>query len=169
MKKIKAILLLFMFAGGMYYFSSQDGITSSKQSNTALKVIEEIREKVTLKDERVISIKEKVFNKLKQYGSKSYVVRKLAHFSIYACIGIAMAYVIYLFSKRVLISSFLAFILTGMYAYYDEFRQLSVIGRSGSLKDVFIDSLGAFSGILLFTILAGGIKSIKMIFTKREN
>ena len=56
-----------------------------------------------------------------------------------------------------------------MYAYYDEFRQLSVIGRSGSLKDVFIDSLGAFSGILLFTILAGGIKSIKMIFTKREN
>ena len=61
MKKIIAILLLFMFAGGMYYFSSQDGITSSKQSNTALKVIEEIREKVTLKDERVISIKEKVF------------------------------------------------------------------------------------------------------------
>ena len=169
MKKIIAILLLFMFAGGMYYFSSQDGITSSKQSNTALKVIEEIREKVTLKDERVISIKEKVFNKLKQFGSKSYVVRKLAHFSIYACIGIAMAYVIYLFSKRVLISSFLAFILTAIYAYYDEFRQLSVTGRSGSLKDVFIDSLGAFSGILLFAILAGGIKSIKMIFTKREN
>lgn len=169
MKKFLCLLLVVFTMGSMYYFSSQDGVKSKYQSDSVVKIIDKIRDEITLKDERVISIKEKVFNKLKQYGSKSYVVRKLAHFSIYACIGIAMAYVIYLFSKRVLISSFLAFILTAMYAYYDEFRQLSVIGRSGSLKDVFIDSLGAFSGILLFTILAGGIKSIKMIFTKREN
>lgn len=168
MKKLIAILLLFMFAGGMYYFSSQDGITSTKQSNKVVEIIEDIRDKVTLKDDRIISIKEKIFNKLKQYGNKSYVVRKLAHFSIYACIGISMAYVIYLFSKKVLISSFLAFILTGMYAYYDEFRQLSVIGRSGSLKDVLIDSSGAFVGIFVFIILVGGIKSIKSLFIRSE-
>ena len=113
-------------------------------------------------------IKDKIFNKLKQYGTKKYIVRKLAHFSIYLCIGISIAYLIYLFTKRVLISSFLAFILTAVYAYYDEFRQLSVIGRSGSLKDVFIDSLGAFTGILIFTILAGGMKSIKRLFIKTE-
>lgn len=169
MKKVIAILLVFMFAGGMYYFSSQDGTTSSKQSNKVVEIIDEIRDKVTLKDEKIISIKDKVFNKLKQYGTKRYVVRKLAHFSIYLCIGIAMAYLIYLFTKRILISSFLAFILTVIYAYYDEFRQLSVIGRSGSLKDVFIDSLGAFTGILIFTILAGGIKSIKRLFTKTQD
>ena len=166
MKKVIAILLVFVFAGGMYYFSSQDGATSRNQSNKVVEIIDEIRDKVTLKDEKIISIKDKVFNKLKQYGTKRYIVRKLAHFSIYLCIGISISYVIYLFSKKVLVSSFLAFILTAMYAYYDEFRQLSVIGRSGSLKDVFIDSLGAFTGILIFTILAAGIKSIKRIFSK---
>ena len=166
MIRVIAILLVFIFAGGMYYFSSQDGVTSRNQSNKVVEIIDEIRDKVTLKDEKMISIKDKVFNKLKQYGTKRYIVRKLAHFSIYLCIGISISYVIYLFSKRVLVSSFLAFILTAMYAYYDEFRQLSVIGRSGSLKDVFIDSLGAFTGILIFTILAGGIKSIKRIFSK---
>ena len=54
MKKIIAILLVFMFAGAMYYFSSQDGKTSSKQSNTVLQIIEHIRDKVTLKDEKII-------------------------------------------------------------------------------------------------------------------
>ncbi|MGL5694844.1 MAG: VanZ family protein [Peptostreptococcaceae bacterium] len=164
MKKFIALLLLLFFAGGMYYFSSQSGEISSNQSNTALQIIEKIREKVTLKDEKIISIKEKVFNKLKQYGNKSYVVRKLAHFSIYTCIGISMAYLIYLFSKRVFLSSILAFILSVVYAYYDEFRQLSVVGRSGSLKDVFIDSSGALTGICVFIVLAGGIKTIKSIF-----
>ncbi|MGL5329574.1 MAG: VanZ family protein, partial [Peptostreptococcaceae bacterium] len=166
MKKFIAILLLIFFAGGMYYFSSQSGEISSNQSNKVVQIIDEIRDKVTLKDQRIISIKEKVFNKLKQYGNKNYVVRKLAHFSIYACIGLSMSYVIYLFSKKIFISSILAFMITSLYAYYDEFRQLSVIGRSGSLKDVLIDSSGAFTGIIVFIILAGGIKSIKSIFKK---
>lgn len=164
MKKIIAILLVVFFAGSMYYFSSQPGEISSNQSNTALQIIEKIRAKVTLKDERIISVKEKVFNKLKQYGSKSYVVRKLAHFSIYACIGISIAYMIYLFSKKIFISATIAFILSGLYAYYDEFRQLSVVGRSSSLKDVFIDSSGALTGICIFIVLTGGIKTIKSIF-----
>jgi len=103
---------------------------------------------------------------LKHYGREGYVVRKMAHFSIYACIGVCMAYVIYLFSKKVFISSFLAFMLTSMYAYYDEYRQLSVIGRSGSLKDVLIDSSGALVGIGMFFILTIVFKGIKSLFFK---
>lgn len=166
MKKIIAILLVFVFAGGMYYFSSQDGQTSKEQSNKVVEIIDYIRDKVTLEDEEIIAIKDKVFNKLKQYGTKKYVVRKLAHFSIYFCIGISVSYLIYLFSKKVLLSSFLAFILAFIYACYDEFRQLSVIGRSGSLKDVFIDSLGAFTGVIVFIALTYGIKLIKRAFSK---
>ena len=169
MKKFLCLLLVVFTMGSMYYFSGQDGVKSKYQSDSVVKIIDKIRDEITLKDERVISIKEKVFNKLKQYGNKGYVIRKIAHFTIYAAIGISISLFLYVITKKIFISSTLAFILSYMYAYYDEFRQLSVIGRSGSLKDVFIDSLGAFSGILLFTILAGGIKSIKMIFTKREN
>lgn len=164
MKKFTAILVLLIFVGGMYYFSSQTGDISTQQSNTALNIVEKIREKVTLKDEKIISIKEKVFNKLKQYGSKGYVVRKLAHFSIYACIGLAMAYVIYLFSQKVIVSATLSILLTSMYAYYDEYRQLSVAGRSGSLSDVFIDSSGAFVGVCIFIFIVGSLKSAKTLF-----
>ena len=168
MKKFIGIVLLFLCMGLMYYFSSQDGVISSGQSNKAVEIIDEVRDKVTLKDNRLISIKEKVFNKLKHYGKEGYVVRKVAHFSIYACIGITMAYVIYLFSKKVFISAFLAFMLTSMYAYYDEYRQLSVIGRSGSLKDVLIDSSGALVGVGIFFILTIVFKGIKALFLKKN-
>ena len=168
MKKFIGIVLLILVMGSMYYFSSQDGITSSGQSNKVIEVIDKVRDKVTLKDNRLISIKEKVFNKLKNYGREGYVVRKIAHFSIYACIGIVMAYVIYLFSKKAFISSFLAFMLTSMYAYYDEYRQLSVIGRSGSLKDVLIDSSGALAGVCIFFILTIIFKGIKALFFKKN-
>ncbi len=168
MKKFIGIVLLILVMGSMYYFSSQDGITSSGQSNKVIEVIDKVRDKVTLKDNRLISIKEKVFNKLKNYGREGYVVRKIAHFSIYACIGIVMAYVIYLFSKKAFISSFLAFMLTSMYAYYDEYRQLSVIGRSGSLKDVLIDSSGALVGVGIFFILTIVFKGIKALFFRKE-
>jgi len=53
-----------------------------------------------------------------------------------------------------------------MYAYYDEYRQLSVIGRSGSLRDVLIDSSGALVGIGMFFILTIVFKGIKSLFFK---
>ena len=168
MKKFIGIVLLILVMGSMYYFSSQDGITSSGQSNKVIEVIDKVRDKVTLKDNRLISIKEKVFNELKNYGREGYVIRKIAHFLIYACIGIVMAYVIYLFSKKVFMSAFLAFILTSTYAYYDEYRQLSVIGRSGSLKDVLIDSSGALAGVCIFFILTIVFKGIKSLFFKKN-
>ena len=168
MKKFIGIVLLILIMGLMYYFSSQDGRTSSGQSNKVIEVIDKARDKVTLKDNRLISIKEKIFNKLKNYVREGYVVRKIAHFSIYACIGIVMAYVIYLFSKKVFMSAFLAFILTSTYAYYDEYRQLSVIGRSGSLKDVLIDSSGALIGVGIFFILTIIFKGIKALFFKKN-
>lgn len=168
MKKIIGLVLLILCMGSMYYFSSQDGTKSSSQSGKAVQVIDNVRDKVTLNDSRLISVKEKVFDKLKQYGDKGYIVRKIAHFSIYACIGISMAYIIYLFSKKVFISSTLAFMLSIMYAYYDEYRQLSVVGRVGSIKDVFIDSSGALTGILIFCILTIGLNGIKSLIFKNR-
>ena len=86
MKKIIYILLLIISMGTMYYFSSQEGSTSKNQSNAVIQLVDEIREKVTLKDERLIKINEAVMGELKKY-KKSFVVRKAAHFSIYAVIN----------------------------------------------------------------------------------
>ena len=47
--------------------------------------------------------------------------------------------------KRLLLSIFLAF----LYACTDEIHQLFVPGRSGEIKDVCIDTCGAFIGALI--------------------
>lgn len=166
MRKILVVMLVIISVGGMYYFSSQNAQVSGSQSQAVVKVIDKIRDKVTLKDEELIKIQTKVYTKLRRFGSKSYIVRKMAHFSIYALIGSSLVLFIYVFSKKLLLSSNLAFLLSIIYACYDEYRQLSVQGRVGSIKDIIIDSCGALSGITItFTILLI-IKIISLLFKK---
>lgn len=167
MKKIIFILLLVISMGTMYYFSSQDGKTSSEQSNKVVRVIDEIRAEVTLKNEKLIMVKDKIFNKLRGYG-KSYLVRKLAHFSIYAVIGVCMMLVIYAFSKKIILSATFGLLLSMLYAMYDENRQLYVDGRSGSLKDVLIDSSGALTGIIIMVLLLSTGRGILHIFSGKD-
>lgn len=176
MKKIKKIILIIMLIlllamsmGGMYYFSSQDGNTSSVQSSMVIDIIEEIRDEVTLKNEELIKIKDKIINNLRGYG-KEFVVRKAAHFGIYAVIGGVMMIIIYLISKQIIFSACISFALTFLYAVFDEKRQLSVTGRSGSLRDVFIDSSGALLAISILAFIFMFCKGINFILRKyRKN
>ena len=103
MKKFIVIMLVVCSLGGMYYFSSQNSQVSASQSQAVVKVIDKIRDKVTLQDENLIKIQTKVYDKLKEFGTKSYIVRKMAHFSIYALIGTSLLLLIYVFSKKILI------------------------------------------------------------------
>ncbi len=167
MKKIICILLLVSVLGGMYYFSSQEGDVSSQQSHKVVEIIDKVRDKVTLKDEKLIEIKDKIYSKLRYYD-KDYIVRKAAHASIYACIGASMLLVIYLFIKKVILSANIAFVLTVMYAIYDEKRQLSVSGRTGSITDVLIDSCGALLAIIVLSIILTTEKGIVTILNKHK-
>lgn len=164
MKKLLCLLLVVLAMGTMYYFSSQEGDVSKVQSDTAVSIIDKVRDEVTLKDHRLISVKDKVFNLLKNYGDKGYIVRKIAHFSIYALIGASICLFVYVLSKRIYISSVVALILSITYAYYDEMRQLSVAGRVGSIKDVVIDSSGAFTGICIIFFIVITFKGIRGFF-----
>ena len=96
MKKFLVFMLVVCSIGGMYYFSSQDAQVSGSQSQLVVRFIDKIRDKVTLQDEKLIKIQTKIYEKLKGFGSKSYIVRKMAHFSIYALIGISLLLFIYL-------------------------------------------------------------------------
>lgn len=78
-----------------------------------------------------------------------HVVRKLAHFTEYMLLGISLIIPLYLQSlrgKRLLILSELLCVL---YAISDEIHQLFVSGRAARFFDVLIDSLGAFTGIII--------------------
>ncbi len=76
------------------------------------------------------------------------VIRKIAHFVEYFVLGFlaVKSYDSYYKKNAILIS--LLFCIS--YAFTDEIHQLFVSGRAFMLLDIFIDSLGALSAILLF-------------------
>ena len=93
-------------------------------------------------------------------------IRKAAHMTEYAILSVLL----YLWlenwqltlAKRSVIAVFLAMI----YAASDEFHQLFVQGRSGSVRDVMIDSAGAILGILVFV----GVKEcISFLLNRRKS
>lgn len=76
-------------------------------------------------------------------------LRKAAHMTEYAvlawiCLGNCMQYP-FLRKKRYV----WAWLAASCYAVTDEFHQLFIEGRSGEIRDVAIDSMGALLGLLL--------------------
>ncbi len=76
-------------------------------------------------------------------------LRKAAHMTEYAvlawiCLGNCMQYL--LLRKKRYVWAWLA---ASCYAATDEFHQLFIEGRSGEIRDVAIDSMGALLGLLL--------------------
>ena len=65
MKKLIVIILVVFSLGGMYYFSSQNAQMSGNQSQEVVRIIDKIRDKVTLQDEKLIKIQTNIYDKLK--------------------------------------------------------------------------------------------------------
>ncbi len=83
-----------------------------------------------------------------------FFVRKGAHFSIFAILGIFSFLSVVTYEKLNLFIRFLisAFISIG-YAASDEYHQTFVSGRSGEIRDILIDSSGAILGIFISLII----------------
>ena len=99
---------------------------------------------------------------------KSLLVRKAAHFTMYAVIGGTAMLVIYSFSKQIFLSATLSFTLAFLYAVFDERSQMAVDGRSGNFTDVLIDSSGALLAIFILSVLFLLVRGIKSLF-RRDN
>jgi len=52
--------------------------------------------------------------------------------------------------------------LTTLYAASDEFHQLFVPGRSGEIRDVCIDSVGAIAGVLIGILILSRLSARKV-------
>ena len=74
-------------------------------------------------------------------------VRKSAHFFIYLILGILVLNCFESINKYTILYSI---IICFLYSISDEIHQLFVIGRSGEIKDVIIDTLGSVLGISLY-------------------
>ena len=83
-----------------------------------------------------------------------FIVRKTAHFTEYAILGILFVFFFRQFFPQKNSSRYfiLAILFSFFYACTDEIHQLFIPGRSGQFTDVLIDTLGASFGCLLLVL-----------------
>ena len=100
-------------------------------------------------------ITETILNAISQISSEASIdtdalhtfVRKNAHFLVYLILGVLVFRALRKSSIRRYRGALAALGICLLYAMSDEFHQLFIPGRSGELRDVLIDSTGAFVGI----------------------
>lgn len=123
-KKIFWGLLTLLWCFIIFSFSSQSGVSSQKLSDSLVPII--------------------LLNKFPFLG---ILIRKTAHFMEYAILFFLAANYFKEFNNPKYL--FIALLFSILCAFFDEFHQLFVDGRSGQIKDVLIDSMGAFVTLLI--------------------
>ena len=82
-----------------------------------------------------------------------HFVRKCAHFTEYAVLGMT---VVYAFGEKLKTAGKILPVALGLCAFYaatDEFHQHFVPNRMGSVSDVLLDSAGALTGIVILLLI----------------
>lgn len=140
---IPALLIMSM----IFSFSAQDsGESSSLSSEIAAQLIALLDKLLTLNLTELQS-----FQAIERIHT---FIRKVGHFGEYFLLGASFIIPLYtLYKVRGKRSFFITLCFCILFASTDEFHQLFVDGRSGSIKDVLIDSLGALTGIGLTQML----------------
>lgn len=155
---VPAILVMAM----IFHFSSQGGADSGALSYKVSKAVVKVADEVLDKDLSEAQIE--------AYAEKyHYLVRKLAHFTEYFILAVSVAFPLYVYGMRGIWLVFFAGAFCVGFACLDEYHQSFVAGRTPSKKDVFIDSCGAFLGIIITRIIGFiGRKTIFAPLAKRR-
>ena len=130
----------------IFYMSSQEGAASGSMSYEVSKVLVLAYNKVLSK-----GYSNEILNEL-IYQIHPFI-RKTAHFTEFFVLAITVSIPLYVYKVR----GFFLFLSSGVFcvliAFLDEYSQSFVTGRSPSLRDVKIDSAGAFLGIFIAQLL----------------
>lgn len=139
MKKIILLILIIFWMSLIFNFSNKNAVQSESNSNAIIDFIIDASSHITGKNYNELQIQN-------FYDILEFPIRKSAHFTLYLILGV----LVYLFvvefniNKKIIISLLICVI----FALSDEIHQLFIEGRSGELRDVLIDMLGSFVGII---------------------
>lgn len=129
----------------MYYIFSFSGQTGEVSGSLSYKV-----------SCKVIIAADDILNrnlsneKIEYYAGKiEHPVRKLAHMSEYFLLAVCVSFPMYVYRIRGIFLPLGAGFFCVAFAASDEFHQTFIEGRGPSIKDVGIDSIGIFVGILV--------------------
>lgn len=130
----------------IFSFSSQNGVDSGNLSY-----------KVSYK---IVDVGSRLLNKdIDEWQKDSYTlriegpVRKAAHMTEYFILAVTLSLPLYVYGLRGFPLLLAAGAICVAFSCTDEYHQSFVSGRSPSLRDVGIDSIGAFFGIMFVRIL----------------
>lgn len=130
-------ILSIIIAVIIFMFSSQNSTESSKTSDGVIKAIIEILPNTkNLSEDK----KDEIIDNM------TFFIRKIAHFSIYALLGINVMAFLLTFNNNIRKQLLIALLTCIIYAISDEFHQMFTDGRSPMIRDVFIDGLGSLAG-----------------------
>lgn len=143
MKKIISFIVLILWMIVIFSFSSADANKSTSTSDKVITTMIEIKDKITNNEtsnnEKEIIVK-----------NSSFYIRKLAHITEYLILGFLMFNLLKQYSVT---NIYYAIGLSILYSCTDEFHQLFISGRSGSIRDVLIDTIGILIGTYLYKLL----------------
>ena len=129
----------------IYSFSAQTGVESGELSYLVSYKLVEIGNIVLdkgLEPWQIAGVAEGI----------EFYVRKLAHFSIYFLLAVAVSFPFYVYGVRGIWLMLVAGAICVGFACLDEYHQSFVAGRGPSKRDVLIDSAGSFLGIIAVRI-----------------
>ncbi|ENZ03739.1 VanZ family protein [Clostridium thermobutyricum] len=129
-------ILLVIWMIFIFYMSAQPADISNSQSGFVIKLLQSIG----------------IDSSGNNIGLLTTIVRKGAHFSEYAILGLLSYNVMknYFTKKRARI---VAVLIVFFYACSDEFHQLFVSGRAGKITDVIIDTSGGIFSVLVIWMI----------------
>ena len=152
---VPALLLMYM----IFSFSAQPGEVSSQVSY-----------KVSYK---IVEAADYIFDAgLEEWqigewaGKINFITRKLAHMTEYFALAVAVSFPLYVYGLHGILLMLVAGLICVGFACGDEYHQAFVAGRGPSVKDVCIDSVGVFFGIIFVRII--GWTGRKTIFKPKE-
>lgn len=139
---LPALFVMYM----IFSFSAQDGATSAGLSRRVSIWLVEAGNKLLHKDFSAAQI-------LAHAEQIHFYVRKLGHITEYFILAVSIAFPLYVYRVRGIRLILFAGAFCVGFAGLDEYHQSFVAGRGPSSRDVAIDSIGIFSGIILTQIV----------------
>lgn len=146
MRKVIYSILIVLWMSVIFCLSNQPAIDSTELSdgfisNTIGNVYKLFNKNISSDELSEIKVK------------YTHPVRKMAHFTIYMILGILVTLLVREYNVSFNKCLFISLLVCLLYSISDEAHQLFVIGRSGEIRDVLIDTSGSFISIFVFNKL----------------
>lgn len=138
----------------IFSFSAQTGTSSSLMS-------EKITSYIVNTYDSLFHLECSTSELLTYYDLLHLLVRKTAHVSEYFLLCLSLLFPFSTILKKKRSKLLTSGLLSVLFASLDEFHQTFISGRMGTMRDVFIDSIGIILAIIVYSVCSSMIKRKK--------